>query len=90
MHDLVAPEIINHCIAGLNRMKRAPCRGRFEQSAKFHKAVTAAARAIDGAAQNKRACPIVLRNARRVGELTHHSLAELGVRDNSINAKLAA
>jgi hypothetical protein len=32
---------------------------------------TAAERAIGGAAQNKPACPIVLRNARRVGELTY-------------------
>ncbi len=31
----------------------------------------ATARAMDGAAQNKPACPIVLRNARRVGELTY-------------------
>ena len=31
----------------------------------------ATARAMDGAAQNKLACPIVLRNARRVGELTY-------------------
>jgi hypothetical protein len=50
----------------------------------------AAERAIGGAAQNRPACPIVLRNARRVGELTRPSLAELGVRDNSINAKLRA
>lgn len=31
---------------------------------------------------------MVLRNARRVGELTPHSLAEIRVRDNSINAKV--
>ena len=49
---------------------------------------TAAERAKDGALQNNPACPIVLRNARRVGELTHHSLAEIRVRDNSINGKL--
>jgi hypothetical protein len=47
-----------------------------------------AARAIGGAAQNNPARPIVLRNARRVGELTRQSLAEISVRDNFINAKL--
>jgi hypothetical protein len=47
-----------------------------------------AARAMCGVAQNNPACPIVLRNTRRVGELTRHSLAEMNVRDNSINAKL--
>ena len=45
--------------------------------------------ATGDAAQNKPARPIVLRNARREGELTRHSLAEMRVRDNSINAKLA-
>lgn len=47
-----------------------------------------AARAMCGVVQNNPARPIVLRKARRVGELTAHSLAEMNVRDNSINAKL--
>jgi hypothetical protein len=90
VHDLVAPEIINHCIAGLDRMKRALCQIQAADMSWSHVpyAVARVSRAMP--AQNKPACPIVLRNARRVGELTHHSLAELGVRDNSINAKLAA
>jgi len=33
---------------------------------------------------------MVLRNARRLGGVTPHSLAEMRVRDNSINAKLGA
>src|SRR5438477_4803422 len=41
------PEIVDHCIAGLDRMKSAMCRGRFEQGAKFYEPVTAAAR-IEG------------------------------------------
>jgi hypothetical protein len=48
----------------------------------------AAARAIGDAAQNKLAPLTVLRNARREGELTRHSLAEMRVRDNPINAKV--
>jgi hypothetical protein len=49
-----------------------------------------AERASDAALQNNPACPIVLRNARRVGELTRHSLAEIRVRDNFINGKVPA
>ena len=49
-----------------------------------------AARAIRGVAQYRPACPMVWRNARRVGELTRQSLSEISVRDNSINAKLSA
>src|SRR5438270_9616328 len=41
------PEIVDHCIAGLDRMESAMRRGRFEQGAQFHEAVTAAAR-IEG------------------------------------------
>src|SRR2546430_5803469 len=41
------PEIVDHCIAGLDRMKSAMCRGRFEQGAKFQEGVTAAPR-IEG------------------------------------------
>ena len=36
-----------------------------------------AACAIEGAAQNKPACPMVLRNARRVGELTYIEISDL-------------
>src|SRR2546423_690825 len=38
------PEIVDHRIAGLDRMKRATCRRSFEQSAKLHKTVAGAAR----------------------------------------------
>lgn len=44
-----------------------------------------AARAIEGAAQNKPACPIVLRNARRVGELTYIDISISAAGNNFIS-----
>ena len=44
----------------------------------------AAERAIGGAAQNKPACPIVLRNARRVGELTYIDISRSATGNNFI------
>jgi len=39
VHDLVAPKIIGNGIARLDRMKRAPRRGRFEQRTQSHETV---------------------------------------------------
>ena len=47
----------------------------------------AAARAIVGAAQNKPACPIVLRNVRRVGELTYIDISRSARRNNFISTE---
>jgi len=47
----------------------------------------AAERAIGGAAQNKPACPIVLRNARRVGELTYIDISTSAPGDNFISTE---
>ena len=47
----------------------------------------AAERAIGGAAQNKPACPIVLRNARRVGELTYIDISTSASGHNFISTE---
>src|SRR5258708_20062480 len=44
VHDLVAPKIIDHCIACLDRMKGAAGWSRFEQGAQPHEPVASAAR----------------------------------------------
>ena len=43
VHDLVAPKIIDHCIARLDRMKGAAGRSRFEQGAQLHEMMAGAA-----------------------------------------------
>ena len=44
MHDLLAPVIVDHCIACLDRMKGAAGRSRLEEGAQLHEAVATAAR----------------------------------------------
>src|SRR5438445_5546541 len=44
MHDLMAPEVIDHGVARLHRMKDTSGGRSFEQSAQLHEAMAAAAR----------------------------------------------